>query len=182
MFDTKVQFPHEYFIAYLTEGESGIARQLVRAQDANGRIYTRDGGKEMLYVPTEAGYAVYQVAQGGLLVEGREQNVTKRYIDEQTKPFFDLAHKADAMRIGKSRTLPDETIAQRLCSVYEIEIRAAMFTQSFRCALDKATGICLRWSMDADLNGHHVPSKDDFTCTLFASENVSSMLPMGVLR
>lgn len=174
---THATFPEEYFITYAANKEKDTLVHVTRARDAKGRIYFKSEFCQLLFVPSNGGYRAYRIEPNGMMVLESDKYFTQAHILEETKEFTQYAEKATAQQIGKARHLEDAIVAGRACNVYEVEVHLAVFSQKFRCAVDRETGLCMKWGMDADLNGFQLSGPGGFTCTEFYTEDVARLFP-----
>lgn len=176
-FRSEVVMPETYFITYSQEKEKGIMTQVSMGKDEQGNVFFRSGDKKRIFIKEQGGYRSYFVEKNGIFALEKDAIYSEGHVKEATKEFFDCVNKSIMQRIGHVEYQKSALIAGRECEIYDVKVKVAVFSQSFLCAVDNETGICLRWKQETDLNGFVLSPGGNFECIEFSTCGVREKMP-----
>ena len=173
---TNIIMPAAYYISYMYEGERGVFERIIKAKNTRGDICYQADNKKHWFARNGVSYRHYFLEENGLCVLESDRDYSEHYVDDITEKFDQCAQKSVMPRIRKSEQRQELTIAGRDCEEFAVKLEIAVFGQEFLCAVDKKSGICLRWEHKTRLNGFEVAPAGNFICEEFLTEHVDERL------
>lgn len=167
-----IKLPQEYLITYEVRNENAVW-QVVKGQDADGRIYFRSGDVEHLYVPVTKDYQFYERDESGAFVVSGSSLYTTSSVDAATSEFTEYAEQSSSRYNGVATLTAEKEIAGRTCDVYNFQIAVVNFVKSYSLAVDPEISACLEWIDTQTISGHASSTNVNFLCTEFLTEQIT---------
>jgi hypothetical protein len=166
--------PSSYWITYSYSAKANGSAEapilITTAHNDQGYYVKDNAGTEALFLKDGSTYAVYMPNEAGELALVPDVVLDEENVKGYSTSFLSFMSIYDVARDDLVFD-GEETIAGRGCYKYVFHAAYVASAIDLRYSIDKATGICLRYSAEA-LQGKDT-SAFEFVCTTFKDVNVS---------
>jgi hypothetical protein len=154
--------------AYDNSGVSSVTWEQIRT--SKGYYFNTEDGDGLLFIKNGQTYDLYILGSDGVY-ENSGMDFEQSYVENLMSGFLGYMTNYVAYQNSMSKSGSD-TVAGRACDKYSFAYAHALYgSVTYSCSIDKATGVCLKWSMDAQAHGEK--GGYEFVCTHFSTSGVS---------
>ncbi|MDR2700162.1 MAG: hypothetical protein LBC12_05060 [Nitrososphaerota archaeon] len=165
--------PDSYRIVFsITAYDSNevISLPLEQIRTLNGYYFDTGVGDGLLFIKNGTIYDLYVLGSDGVY-ENSGVNFEQSYVENIMSDLWGymtnyVAYQKSMMKVGS------ETVAGRACDKYSLTYTQPLYgSVTYSCSIDKATGVCLKWTCDAQASGEK--GGYEFVCTNFSTSGIS---------